>query len=377
MGKKQSHHQAKKKLVDGSGRNTQAKGPDGASRHASAISRDVGASTASIDEEELYIKAQIAIMSDNFEQAEAFFDALLEKQPNNVEYLDSYGSFLAEFVPEKRQEAIVSLKKACDLAPTAGFEKFMYLGQVLDACGRTREAESAMRQGVGILRGYSMEEQSEFLTSALCSLAELLMGLIHDDDDMDEDEVEDDEDEDDGGFNGKQKELMAEVETLLNEALSFCAGQSPEPLQALCSLRVLQGREEEALSILLESLGLWWNPKDEDKEDSDCHEDEGNRIPSYEFRFESAKLLLELDTTTEIAAEILEELLEENDSVPDVWLLLAVAYRAGGEWESAAEAASQGVTIAKKHGFSEHDHEVVYALEELEQELKNHHKDAS
>jgi predicted Zn-dependent protease len=358
MGKKHGHHHGKKKLVDGPATNKQSKRPDGASRHAV-----MDASVASVDEEELYIKAQIAIMSDNFEQAESYFEALLEKQPNNVEYLDSYGSFLAEFVPEKRQKAIVSLKKACDLSPSAGFEKFMYLGQVLDACGRTREAEAAMRQGVGILRGYSADDQAEFLTSALCSLAELLMGRIHDD----EDDMEEEEEDDD--FSARQRELIAEVETLLNEALSFCAGKSPEPLQAMSSLRVLQEREEEALSILLESLKLWWNlGKDTDVEEDE--DEERGRIPSYEFRFETAKLLLELDSTTETAAEILEELLEENDSVPDVWLLLAVAYRAGGELESAAEAASQGSKIARQHGFSEQDHEVVYALEELEQELK-------
>lgn len=360
MGKKHGHHHGKKKLGDGAATNKQSKRPDGASRHAL---RD--ASVATVDEEELYIKAQIAIMSDNFEQAESYFDALLELQPNNVEYLDSYGSFLAEFVPEKRQKAIVSLKKACDLAPTTGFEKFMYLGQVLDACGRTKEAEAAMRQGVGILRGYSTDDQAEFLTSALCSLAELLMGLIHDDeDDMDEEEED--------GWSTRQTELMAEVESLLHEALSFCSGQSPEPLQAMSSLRVLQEREEEALSILLESLQLWWNTGKDNNEEDEEEDDEQGRIPSYEFRFETAKLLLELDSTTETAAEILEELLEENNSVPDVWLLLAVAYRAGGELESAAEAAAQGAKIARQHGFSEQDHEVVYALEELEQELNKH-----
>ena len=89
-------------------------------------------------------------------------------------------------MPNKRQEAIELLKQACGLAPQTGFEKFMYLGQVLDACGRAREAEAAMRAGVEILKNENDAANSngEFLTSALCSLAELLMGMIHDDDDM-------------------------------------------------------------------------------------------------------------------------------------------------------------------------------------------------
>ena len=48
-------------------------------------------------------------------------------------------------------------------------------------------------------------------------------------------------------------------------------------------------------------------------------------------RFEAAKLLLELDETVNTAVEILESLLEENDSVPDVYQLLAMCLFGGGE----------------------------------------------
>ena len=48
-------------------------------------------------------------------------------------------------------------------------------------------------------------------------------------------------------------------------------------------------------------------------------------------RFESAKLLLELDETVNTAVDILESLLEENDSVPDVYQLLAMCLFGGGE----------------------------------------------
>ena len=48
-------------------------------------------------------------------------------------------------------------------------------------------------------------------------------------------------------------------------------------------------------------------------------------------RFEAAKLLLELDDTVNTAVEILESLLEENDSVPDVYQLLAMCLFGGGE----------------------------------------------
>lgn len=288
-------------------------------------------------------------------------------------------------MPHKRQEAIEYLKQACDLEPSTGFEKFMYLGQVLDACGRAREAEAAMRTGVEILRRENDAQNSngEFLTSALCSLAELLMGLIHDDDDM----------MDACYASASALPELSEVEALLEQAITSSSGKSPEPLQGMCGLRVLQGREEEALELLKASLTLWRSDGDDkaggetgeggvhgDDDESDDASHGGEEIdeendpssqPSYEFRFETAKLLLELDVTTETAAEILEELLEENDMVPDVWLLLAVAYRAGGDEESAREAAVNGVRVTQAAGERREDNEVVFALEELVKEFSS------
>lgn len=288
-------------------------------------------------------------------------------------------------MPHKRQEAIEYLKQACDLEPSTGFEKFMYLGQVLDACGRAREAEAAMRTGVEILRRENDAQNSngEFLTSALCSLAELLMGLIHDDDDM----------MDACYASASALPELSEVEALLEQAITSSSGKSPEPLQGMCGLRVLQGREEEALELLKASLTLWRSDGDgkaggetgeggvhgdDDESDDAPHggeeideENDPSSQPSYEFRFETAKLLLELDVTTETAAEILEELLEENDMVPDVWLLLAVAYRAGGDEESAREAAVNGVRVAQAAGERREDNEVVFALEELVKEFSS------
>ncbi len=279
-------------------------------------------------------------------------------------------------MPHKRQEAIEYLKQACDLEPSTGFEKFMYLGQVLDACGRAREAEAAMRTGVEILRRENDAQNSngEFLTSALCSLAELLMGLIHDDDDM----------MDACYASASALPELSEVEALLEQAITSSSGKSPEPLQGMCGLRVLQGREEEALELLKASLTLWRSDGDDkaggetgeggvhgDDDESDDAPHGGEEIdeendpssqPSYEFRFETAKLLLELDVTTETAAEILEELLEENDMVPDVWLLLAVAYRAGGDEESDGEEAlriGNGHRRGKRHILTERRHMTV------------------
>lgn len=364
--------------------------------------------------EDYFMEAEVAYFSDDIEGARAAFNRALELEPENEEFLDAYCAFLAENGPH--DEALETLQKAVELFPDHGFEKYMYYGQVLDSVDRSKEAEDMMRRGIEILRkdlaelddhhaghpeldgsagdeaaeelAEDRENLREALSSALCSLAELLMGNAAD--------AADDADDEDGAAAGlAASPALVECEKLLGEARELWP-KSPEPLQALCSLRKLQGREEDALALLRQSLELWYRPDaeeveieegeegaekkkpadegkeeesddDEDDDESDMDEDDMG-LPSYEFRFEAAKLLLELDDTMEIAADVLEGLLQENDTVPDVWLLLAVAYRAGGELEMAADAAKEGVETARKLGLSE-DHEVVAALGELESEL--------
>jgi len=96
------------------------------------------------------------------------------------------------------------------------------------------------------------------LCSCLCSLAEVLMNR-----------AQEGEGEGEAGIDG----VAAEVEALLGEARTLSPA-SPEPLQALASLRQQQGKDEEALAVLRQSLAMWFKPTP-DSEDEDEEEEEG------------------------------------------------------------------------------------------------------
>lgn len=313
------------------------------------------------------------------------FPALLNCT-NAAQIVEAYGSLLAEM--GDMEQAIAMLRRAVEISPDAGHEKYMYLGQLLEG----EEALGMMRRGIELLQvtvdqavaaeaeggegveagskgagrageGEEMEdageeeeeedddppptaeELQEQLCSALCSLAESLMNQA--------DDVEG---------------VAGEVEGLLARAKATCSS-SPEPGQALASLRYEQQRPAEAVEVLRESMQLWFKRRSEEdeegeegegdedmgegagaggkkggkgkkgsaeeegdsedelgeaaaarqrrgaagaagssgdgmEEDEDEDDDEEGILPSYEFRFECAKLLLELDESTEDAIQV-------------------------------------------------------------------------
>jgi len=97
-----------------------------------------------------------------------------------------------------------------------------------------------------------------------------------------------------------------EAESALQKALNYDSS-NPEPLQVFSKLRTGQNRLDEALQLLNNSYKLWENAEEK---------------PSYSFRLTTAKQFIEL-SQYEPSLNVLDGLIQELDTDPEVWYLLA------------------------------------------------------
>eukprot|EP01023_Acetabularia_acetabulum_P012665 TRINITY_DN1593_c0_g2_i1.p2 TRINITY_DN1593_c0_g2~~TRINITY_DN1593_c0_g2_i1.p2 ORF type:complete len:365 (+),score=89.46 TRINITY_DN1593_c0_g2_i1:162-1256(+) len=323
--------------------------------------------------EQLYQRGMYAMDIQDYGSAENCFERAAGLAPSNHIILEAFGSLLAEI--GKRDRAAEVLLQAVELAPNSGYEKYMYLGQLL-------EGESGilhLRKGIQLIKeqlpvARQLEEQN-MLKSAyccgLCALSEQLMQLAGD-------LVR-------GGDQSINAAVIQECDALLREARNV-DNDSPEPIQALASLRYEQGLAEEAMALLKESMGKWFKgkprkiagdgerqKKEEEEEEEEVNDDDDDdevaiQQPSYEFRFECAKLLLELDDNTDTVIQVLEGLLREDERVPHVWQLLAMSYYGGNMLDEADEVTTQAIKAIKSHPTTADD-DGLKTLQELQEAI--------
>ena len=181
------------------------------------------------------------------------------------------------------------------------------------------------------------EDAEERTCGACCALVEQLLATAED--------IED---------------VADECDALLRRAAEADV-TSAEPLQVMASLRSQQGRPQEALEALRQSIAAWRSrrggrsvePSGGGDLDTEDNEFMGEYDVSFEFRFETAKLLLELDENTDEAIDVLEELLEERDGVVDVWHLLALANHGCCNFDRALELLGHADTLNDQAGGDE------------------------
>lgn len=106
-------------------------------------------------------------------------------------------------------------------------------------------------------------------------------------------------------------------------------------------MQISQQNNPAAVEALRASYTLW---KDLDPQDAN--------MPSFEFRVATSKLLLELKEW-DWAQELLQSLLEEEDSIAEVWYLLSFAFVNGGDPHGALETANMSKRLLEKEGITD------------------------
>jgi len=140
----------------------------------------------------------------------------------------------------------------------------------------------------------------------------------------------------------------------------------------LAALHAQHGQTDAALSILRQSVALWLPPSGVDGAGgASASAAAGASVgaaawasrdpPGYEFRCETAKLLLDLDESTTTAVAVLEGLLEERDDVPEVWFLLGLANHGGCSFSKARMCLDQAEELIR-HRMDDAADEAAHSL---------------
>ncbi|GFR79364.1 TPR repeat-containing protein YDR161W [Elysia marginata] len=267
-------------------------------------------------------KAEQLIDEFNYELAQKFCQRALEMEPDNVRALETSASLLLEL--GDIESAKHCLGRAVEVCPETGFNKYMTLGQLME--GAT--AVQCYQKGVELMLSEKEKQHAEEvaaacsddrpvtdrdISSAYCAIAELYLT------DLCFDEVAEEKCKD-----FVEKAIVADSE-------------NAEAFQLKANFLMSKDEKEEARECIKKSVGMWL-PKLQAVDtgnvaDEDFDPVEVCPIP-FTTRVQCGKILTELGEY-EIATDVLETLLDEDDEVPDVWYLLGWAnYLQGSEYYS-------------------------------------------
>ncbi|KAL8747139.1 MAG: hypothetical protein Q9184_007644 [Pyrenodesmia sp. 2 TL-2023] len=198
-----------------------------------------------------------------------------------------------------------------------GVEKFLWLAQLSEDGGQ--DSVKWFDKGVTVLRNelastIDTEVQAvkrKKLAAALCGVVEIYMTDL-----------------------SWESDAESRCESLITEAM-LVAPSSPETLQTLANVRISQTKVEEARKALADSIELW---KDLPAGD------EG--VPEFPTRISLSRLLMEVEMENE-AMEVLERLVEEDDTSVEAWYLGGWCMYLIAERKQTQQIAPNGTTNTK------------------------------
>ncbi|KAM6935954.1 uncharacterized protein PEZ65_006220 isoform 3-T3 [Lycodopsis pacificus] len=261
--------------------------------------------------QQLLEKTEEYMDSFDFEMASLFCQRALDVESTNLQALDMQGHICSEL--GDTQKAKGAFLRAMELNPDVGHSKYMYLGQIHTG----QEAVNYYTKGIQVLlstldkqaqttqaqagAAAPPDEDTELPTAkdvcvAYCSMAEIYLTDLC----MEE------------GAADKCKEFI-------ERALQY-HHDNPEALQLMASYLFSTERNQEGKEYLLKSVASWLPAQKQSAASFSTEEDMQNDIPPYESRVTTAKLLIESEEY-EMAVDVLEGLLEEDDEVVQVWYL--------------------------------------------------------
>ncbi|KAL8992397.1 MAG: hypothetical protein Q9188_007597 [Gyalolechia gomerana] len=172
-----------------------------------------------------------------------------------------------------------------------GAEKFLWLAQLSEHGGH--DSVSWFEKGIIRLRSEVTSasdpavkvQRRKKLAAALCGVVEIYMTDL-----------------------SWESDAELRCESLVTEAM-LVAPDSPEALQTLANVRISQTRLEEARKALADSIDLWKDLPAGDEV-----------VPEFPARISLSRLLMEAEMEDE-ALEVLERLVEEDDTSVEAWYL--------------------------------------------------------
>ncbi|XP_061676491.1 uncharacterized protein si:dkey-12j5.1 [Syngnathoides biaculeatus] len=260
--------------------------------------------------EQLLDKTEECMDSFDFEMAGLYCQRALDLESTNLQALDMLGHISSELGNIEKAKSV--FLRAVELSPDVGHSKYMYLGQIhtgqeavdyyskgiqvllsaLDKQARTTDLAGAAAPVVEDPERSTMKD----ISVAYCSMAELYLTDLC----MEE------------GAADKCKEFIDRA--LQNDPAN------PEGLQLMASFLFSTEKNQEGKEYLLKSVRLWLPAQKPAEASSSLEDDVQNQLPPYESRITTVKLLVECEEY-EMAVEVLEGLLEEDDEVVQVWYL--------------------------------------------------------
>lgn len=266
--------------------------------------------------DQLIEKTEECIDNFDFDMARLYCQRALDIEPTNLTLLDMLGNICSELGDVEKAKQVYL--KAVELSPEEGHSKYMYLGQIHTGI----EAVQYFSKGTEVMLNAMEKHANEAsavgaaafpsecavtkkdVSVAFCSIAEIFFTDLC----MEE------------GAADRCKEAI-------DKALQYNE-HNPEALQLMASYLFSIEKTEEGREYLKKSVSSWLPSLQKEEEslastEHDMEEEDQNKsnIPPYESRITTAKLLIEAEEY-EMATEVLEDLLEEDDEVVEVWYLL-------------------------------------------------------